>query len=58
MSVTRTNTNLVLLGNGDLYVEHEDFDTALATAEFLAEPEHSVAEYAYVVPAIKVEYTA
>lgn len=58
MAVELTNTNLILLGNGGYYSEEEDLDTALSTAEFLAEPEHSVAEYAYVVPVIKVAYVA
>ena len=58
MTAVITNTNLLLTGNGDLYAEYEDLADALDMAEFLAEPEHSVAEYTFVVPAFRVEHSA
>lgn len=55
MAISVKTVHLVLLGTGSADTEHDDLQDALDRADFLSQPEHSVAEHAYVQTVIRVE---
>lgn len=55
MAYAVKTVHLVLAGNGSLDGEYDELQDALDRADFLSQPDHSVAEHAYVQTAIKVE---
>lgn len=58
MAVNLETKHLVLNGQGNLDNEYTLLEDAIDRADFLSQPEHSVAEHAYIVTAIKVTQAA